>query len=64
MLVSLLRLICSCLSGLSHKAQTTDNAHYNRSNALAQSLGSHFFQSDILTPVLAPPEEADNTSAL
>ncbi|KAG1745761.1 microtubule associated protein-domain-containing protein [Suillus lakei] len=36
----------------------------NRLNALARTLGSHFFQQDILTPALVVAEELDSPSAL
>ncbi|KAG1841441.1 microtubule associated protein-domain-containing protein [Suillus subalutaceus] len=36
----------------------------NRLNALARTLGSHFFQQDILTPAVASAEELDNPTAL
>ncbi|OAX36392.1 hypothetical protein K503DRAFT_744433 [Rhizopogon vinicolor AM-OR11-026] len=36
----------------------------NRLNALARTLGSHFFQPDILTPALAADEVPDNAAAL
>ncbi|KAG2152738.1 microtubule associated protein-domain-containing protein [Suillus clintonianus] len=36
----------------------------NRLNALARTLGSHFFPPDILTPALVATEELDNPTAL
>jgi protein regulator of cytokinesis 1 len=36
----------------------------NRLNALARTLGSHFFHQDILTPAVAIAEESDNPTAL
>jgi protein regulator of cytokinesis 1 len=36
----------------------------NRLNALARTLGSHFFHQDILTPAVAASEESDSPTAL
>jgi protein regulator of cytokinesis 1 len=36
----------------------------NRLNALARTLGSHFFHQDILTPAVAASEELDSPTAL
>lgn len=36
----------------------------NRLNALARTLGSHFFQQDILAPAVAATEELDSPTAL
>jgi len=36
----------------------------NRLNSFARTLGSHFFQPDILTPTFTDAEEADAPNAL